>query len=214
MLYISCQPLVLWLLVTCVSPCPLRVVFAREPRKTDNFGSSEDASGLGKDMWNLTPEQISTVLKVIISPHPSYPNRITQKTNYGTQEFIAFIPVYAFGLAAIKASFLFFYLRIFPDKKFRVHVLVALSLNVLLGFIYILINVLQCIPLDVIWNEWDKDTHDAKCIDMNAVAWTHGAFNIALDVWILVLPLRQIKFLKLSWRKKLGIMLMFGVGIL
>ncbi|EYB21256.1 hypothetical protein FG05_30714, partial [Fusarium graminearum] len=40
-----------------------------------------------------------------------------------------------------------------------------------------------------------------------------GSINIALDVWILSIPLSQLKKMNLDWRKKIGVGIMFSVGI-
>lgn len=38
--------------------------------------------------------------------------------------------------------------------------------------------------------------------------------SIALDLWILAIPLWQLRSLKMHWKKKVGVALMFCVGTL
>lgn len=49
---------------------------------------------------------------------------------------------------------------------------------------------------------------------VNAMAYAHAGINIALDVWMLYLPATQVLNLRVSFKKKLGIMSMFGLGVL
>ena len=64
------------------------------------------------------------------------------------------------------------------------------------------------------WWRWDGEHKDGKCVDINALGWANAAISIALDAWMLVLPLWQVSLLKLAWKKKLSVALMFFVGTL
>lgn len=46
------------------------------------------------------------------------------------------------------------------------------------------------------------------------MAWSHAIVNIALDLWMLALPASQVWGLKMPLRRKIGVMIMFGLGIL
>lgn len=49
-------------------------------------------------------------------------------------------------------------------------------------------------------------------MDINSIAWSNSGISIALDVWMLAIPLSQLKALNLDWRKKIGVGIMFCVG--
>ncbi|KAK1974230.1 hypothetical protein LZ30DRAFT_812851, partial [Colletotrichum cereale] len=147
-------------------------------------------SGAGRDIWTLTPEQITDVLLIV---------------------FI-FGLCYITCLAAIKASILFLYLRIFPEGQFRKALRYTQVFNLLLWIAFMASSVAACQPIKYFWIGWTKET-EGKCFDVNAFAISHGAINVALDVWMLALPVSQIYHLKMKWRQKLGVMLMLGVGI-
>lgn len=51
-------------------------------------------------------------------------------------------------------------------------------------------------------------------LDIQALILSHAGINVALDVWMFILPLTQLYNLGLKTRKKIGIILMFSVGIL
>ncbi|KAM6517657.1 hypothetical protein FSOLCH5_008624 [Fusarium solani] len=42
---------------------------------------------------------------------------------------------------------------------------------------------------------------------------SHGALNVALDIWMLILPLSQLVKLGVKFKKKVGVIAMFSVGI-
>lgn len=44
--------------------------------------------------------------------------------------------------------------------------------------------------------------------------WTRAAIAIALDVWIMAIPLWQLRKLSMDWKRKLAVGLMLCVGVL
>lgn len=127
--------------------------------------------------------------------------------------FFIFEALYFFTLATIKASILFFYLRIFPDQTFRIVLWCTQIFNLLSATTFIIIICVQCRPVSYFWTGWDGE-HEGSCWDINAIAWAHGGINTALDVWMLVLPATQIYGLNIQLKKKIWVLAMFGVGIL
>ncbi|KAK1637616.1 CFEM domain-containing protein [Colletotrichum phormii] len=148
--------------------------------------------GFGKDIWTLTVDQITNFIR----------------------GFFAFEIVYSVTLAFIKASILFLYLRIFGalTETFRRILWATHIFNIVVCVTFVIVNLNQCKPLSYFWFGWDG-RHPGQCIDLSAMALSHAAINIALDLWMLVLPATQIYKLNLQKRQKAGIMSMFGVGI-
>ncbi|KXH47662.1 hypothetical protein CSAL01_07022 [Colletotrichum salicis] len=147
--------------------------------------------GLGLDIWVLHDYQITTFLRYLLMVQT----------------------LYIFVLAIIKASILLFFLRIFPEKKFRIAVWWTLAYDLFVGFIFIVFSLVQRQPTWLIWEGWrDKDLRGV-ILDLNKMGLAHGGMNIALDVWMLILPLTQLYKLNLKMKKKLGIIAMFSVGI-
>lgn len=151
----------------------------------------EERYGLGRDIWTLEPWQISEFLKI----------------------FFVFEVLYTLTLGLIKTSILFLYLRLFPDPKFRRIVWATQAFNLLMVGSFILSDFLQCRPISFFWESWDGE-HAGRCFNINAFAWAHSALNIALDFWMLYLPATQVWSLQMKTRKKVGVILMFGIGIL
>ncbi|KAK1477385.1 hypothetical protein CCUS01_16659 [Colletotrichum cuscutae] len=91
--------------------------------------------------------------------------------------------------------------------------LVDASLRPLVGFIFIVFSFVQRQPTWLIWEGWRDKEPRGVILDLNKMGLSHGGMNIALDVWMLILPLTQLYKLNLKMKKKLGIIAMFSVGV-
>jgi hypothetical protein len=65
----------------------------------------------------------------------------------------------------------------------------------------------------MVWDFWDKE-HEGRCLDINTFMVSASAVNIVVDLIIIILPIPELLNLKLSWRKKIGLMAIFLVGTL
>jgi hypothetical protein len=119
--------------------------------------------------------------------------------------------LYLTSIAITKISILLFYLRIFPQQGLRRAIYVTIVFCVLYIIAFVTPTALQCIPVRYAWERWDGE-HHGKCINLNADAWASAAFNIVLDLVVICLPLRELKNLAMSRRRKFGVMLMFLGG--
>lgn len=149
------------------------------------------ANGLGKDIWTLHPYQVTNFVKY----------------------FYVMEVLYFAQVPLLKLSLLFFYHRIFPGIPARRIILVTIIFNVLFGFAFVVAAIFQCRPISFYWTRWDGE-HTGQCININALGWANAAISIALDIWMLAIPLSQLVHLKLAWKKKVGVALMFCVGTL
>lgn len=149
-------------------------------------------NGLGRDIWTLTSGQI---------------------TEFGRLFYIQEI-VYFGEVALTKLTFLLFYLRIFSGTTAaRYLIIVTIAFNSLFGVSFGLVAIFQCQPVAYFWKRWDG-VHEGTCLNINAISWSNAVISIALDVWLIAIPLWQIRSLTLPWKKKMGVILMFSVGTL
>ncbi|KAK2017581.1 CFEM domain-containing protein [Colletotrichum eremochloae] len=146
--------------------------------------------GLGKEVWTLHDHEITTFFKLFL--------------------FLEWM--YLGGLAVIKASILFFYLKIFPDRRFRRVLWTVQIINLLVCLTFIIVCLAQCRPFSYFWTSWDGE-HEGTCLDLTWIGLTHVGMNIALDIVMLVLPVTQIYKLNMDMRKKIGVIAMFQAGI-
>lgn len=149
------------------------------------------ANGLGRDIWTVPFDQI---------------------TNF-VRWFYVMEVLYFLQLTLLKLSLLFFFLRIFPSTPARRILWMTVVFDILYGIAFVLAAIFQCKPISFYWTLWDGE-HKGQCIDINALGWANAAISIFLDFWMLGIPLSQVIHLKLAWKKKVGVTLMFCVGTL
>lgn len=149
------------------------------------------ANGLGRDIWTLPPQNITNVLMY----------------------FYIMACLYFLQATLVKLAILTFYMRIFPSRGAKRLLWGTSILTALWGVAYVIAAITQCRPISYFWTQWDG-LHQGSCVDAKAIAWSNAAINIALDLWILAIPLWQLRKLQLHWKKKVGVALMFGVGTL
>ncbi|KAM6507013.1 hypothetical protein FALCPG4_018404 [Fusarium falciforme] len=148
-------------------------------------------NGLGRDIWTLTSTQITKVL--------SY--------------FYIMAWLYFLQTALVKLSIITFYMRIFPAREVQRVLWITFIFTSVWGVAFVFTAIFQCRPIPYFWKQWDG-MHKGTCADANAITWSNASMSIALDLWILAIPLWQLRSLKLHWKKKAGVALMFCVGTL
>ena len=121
--------------------------------------------------------------------------------------------LYIASLATTKISILLFYLKVFPQRYFRMCTWVFVGLNVAYALAYIFLLTFQCDPIPGAWMKWDGE-YEARCISINIIGWTAAAINILLDLAVIILPLPELLRLSMSPKKKMQIVSMFAVGFL
>jgi hypothetical protein len=84
----------------------------------------------------------------------------------------------------------------------------------LFGASFVLAAIFQCQPVSYFWTKWDEESTEGSCISINGLGWANAIGSIVLDLWMLGIPLSQLPSLQLHWKRKLGVGLMFCVGIL
>lgn len=149
------------------------------------------ANGLGQDVWMLSPEQITT---------------------FGFYFYVDTL-FYFWNIAMLKVVLVLFYMRIFQEPLIQRLLRCTMVVLVLFIVIFQLVVIFQCEPIAYYWKRWDGN-HKGKCLDVDAIGWTNAMIGILLDLWMLAIPLSQLRHLQLSWRKKLGIGTMFFIGTL
>ena len=148
-------------------------------------------NGLGRDIWTLTPQTI---------------------TNFLFWYYVQII-FYFINVTLIKLCLVLFYLRIFPSQTVRQLLLGTLVFIVLYGIIFFFISIFQCSPISLFWNQWEGG-HEGKCLTLNAIGWANAIIGVILDFWMLAIPMAELRKLRLSWKRKIGVAMMFCLGTL
>ncbi|KAJ5152784.1 uncharacterized protein N7482_009262 [Penicillium canariense] len=117
---------------------------------------------------------------------------------------------YVLALGCIKISFCLFYLKIFPGKVFRILcwcVLVVLAGETLADFFVV---VFQCSP---VYKAWDAaGVVDGKCLQLLSFFYIAFGIRLGTDFALLALPIPQLLKLKIAKGKRVGLIVMFGLG--
>jgi hypothetical protein len=126
------------------------------------------------------------------------------------QLFVVAQAFYKININLTKCSILLLYLRIFVQKAFRIICWILLSLVLSYGIASTTAAIFQCTPVA---RAWDKSI-PGTCIDITMNWYANAGFSIATDVIILLLPMPIIHSLRLQTNQKIGLMFIFGLGVL
>ena len=116
--------------------------------------------------------------------------------------------MWALGVAVVKIGILIFYWRIFAIRSFRRDVLILGAIILCASTAIFLTFMFQCTPIPRFWNT----TKPGYCINQVAFYLSGGSLNIAGDVAVLSLPVRQVWNLKASKQQKLALLFLFLLG--
>lgn len=115
---------------------------------------------------------------------------------------------YCTTVSSAKLSILVFYLRLSPQKPFRIAVYALIGIVVAYTLSYIITILLLCKPIELNWDITVKGT----CISRLAPMMVLSVANIFIDVAILVIPIRVVIPLQMPRRQKLSLLLLFATG--
>ncbi|KAK0610051.1 hypothetical protein B0T17DRAFT_545794 [Bombardia bombarda] len=123
--------------------------------------------------------------------------------------------IYAVCMIFAKTAILLEWTHIFvPDRQRNAFYWGArgiMALNIALYLAVIITETMSCIPLKVIWTPWlEGDCRvNKKVLDIIT-----AYFNLVVDLIILLLPQRVIWKLSMTGSKKIGVSVIFSIGIL
>lgn len=146
-----------------------------------------------------------------ISPRVHYYRQMNLTLFFSRQFLYAHEITYTVSVMLTRISILCFYLRVFPFvvlPALKRVIYVAMVVAVATGIGFSLGFALQCTPVWYNWDWWKNVAH-GHCISLNALGWSYGAVNIALDVWIMAIPLPEIHKLRLRSKQRFGVALVF-----
>ncbi|ETI21969.1 hypothetical protein G647_06039 [Cladophialophora carrionii CBS 160.54] len=122
--------------------------------------------------------------------------------------FLACQVLYKAAALFAKLSMLFLYLRIFSSRNFRMAAYAVMFICVGTAIGTILPTIFACHPIEKAW----IPTVPGRCIWTPGIWYASSSINIATDVMIIVLPIAQIRSLKLPKAQKIGLAVLFSLG--
>lgn len=88
-----------------------------------------------------------------------------------------------------------------------------MALVILPTIIILFLQIFQCFPVHLIWEGWLTKEWEKNCLDLNLLAYVASSFSIAQEFILLLLPMPWLVQLRIGLRTKLGVMIMFSLGI-
>lgn len=119
---------------------------------------------------------------------------------------------YLLSLGAIKLSFCFFYLRIFPGTNFRRACWALMAIVIAETIEEVFVVIFQCSPVSKAWDA--SGTAPGKCLSLLPFYYISFAIRLVTDIALFVLPIPQLLQLKMTIGKRAGLLFMFGLGVL
>lgn len=116
---------------------------------------------------------------------------------------------WTFSTTAIKVSLLLLYIRVFPQRPFRVAAYGLMGLVLVYLVACLIFFVANCQPFEANFN---PGLPGAVCGNKTAGWLGTGVANIVTDIAILSLPMRNVYHLQLPSRTKMAVAGIFGIG--
>ncbi|KAG6004165.1 hypothetical protein E4U21_001344 [Claviceps maximensis] len=150
--------------------------------------------GLGRDAWTMSTNEVSVF----------------------AMYFYVLEILYLVDISLVKLTLLTFYLTIFPSVSTgawtRRLLWCCVAFNAMLAVGCVLVTTFQCRPVSYYWMQFVDEAAVGSCLPSAPTAWVNGSLNVAQDIWMILIPLFEVRQLRLHWKKKAGVVFMFLMG--
>lgn len=141
---------------------------------------------------------------------PSSQNRMTLANDSGQATYVA-APVYQMCNGFTKLSLLMVYMKLSPQKWFRIAAWFSIVVVALYTAIITLLMFFHCHPIR---RAFDFTIQTGGCLDAGILYMATAVSNIITDVMLFVLPTPMILKLRMSKSQKIACILIFALGSL
>ncbi|KAI9807243.1 MAG: hypothetical protein M1825_005961 [Sarcosagium campestre] len=153
----------------------------------EDFAVAVGRASFGRHILALSPDQIAFISKVF------YPWGI----------------FYDINISLFKISILLLYRRVFVGPWIRKGSLVLIWFLVAFTITLVGKDVFACIPLH---KQWEPSV-PGYCINLRATYYWASAIFLLTDIMVLVMPMPLVWQLQISKKQKIGLSLIFGLGM-
>lgn len=117
-------------------------------------------------------------------------------------------------ISLTKLSMCFFFLRIFGHSRaFRKWANGVIVANLVVWLVFQPMVTFQCRPVSAFWTYWSGEIDgEYYCFSLYSFALGQAIVSIVMDIVMISLPIHETMKVKLSIRKKIGVVVMFGMG--
>ena len=88
-----------------------------------------------------------------------------------------------------------------------------IAINSAIAVTWVLVDALRCTPVHLAWTGWAKE-EQGKCINFIVATFANSFVNILVDTIMVIMPVYEVIKLNLSARKKIGVGVMFAMGLM
>ncbi|EPE02583.1 integral membrane protein [Ophiostoma piceae UAMH 11346] len=117
---------------------------------------------------------------------------------------------YIWSFVLIKISFALFYLRVIPNKSFRKLNFLMMAILAAQGVEETFVVCFACQPIYKFWTPKAAGT----CLNLLKFYYISFGIKFATDIVLFLEPIPTLTRLKLPWVKRLGLIVMFSLGLL
>ncbi|KAH8901369.1 hypothetical protein GQ53DRAFT_674586 [Thozetella sp. PMI_491] len=130
---------------------------------------------------------------------------------FSTKQVLVLGSLSTLAFACVKISILDLLLSIFDSVDgFRIWAIFLMVISACYGLSIFIVTWAGCQPFEANWNKQLPDYH---CVDLSALYTTQAALGATLDILILLSPIPAVWSLRLKTSKKIGLTVLFTVGI-
>lgn len=172
--------------------------------------------GLGADDWWILASWLFSLAFIV---------NICTQTSFGlgkhvydlppTTNFTASLELFYFGEATYyigvgltKISILFLYLRLIPQRGYRIVIWTCMAFVAATIFSTTVAGLFQCNPVHKAWDTQVPGT----CFNQVALYLSNAALNIVQDVLIYFLPIKMLWNIQLPRKQRIALMAVFAIG--
>ncbi|KAJ4412520.1 hypothetical protein N0V82_008745 [Gnomoniopsis sp. IMI 355080] len=166
--------------------------------------------GFGRHMWDIPVSWVLVDKNIRVSLVSPQSSRVIADVGF-YQIMSSSAIIFPFTILFAKVSILLIYLRLFKiDRPLRISIHVGLVLMALFHTIIIGIGintVVKCVGISGGTSTFCKASG-------GSIQLAQSTFNLVTDIWILLLPMPLLKKLQLPRTRKIGLLFVFGAGIM
>ncbi|GAP83085.1 putative integral membrane protein [Rosellinia necatrix] len=147
-------------------------------------------AGAGRHLWSLHPQDIADIFRLLYS----------------------YTFIYAGSVSFTKLSILLFYRRLFERGSTWFHIRLGFAAFFTIGYVLSIwaVAAALCQPTEFFWTQFLGAK--GKCLDINASFLSLTVLNLVADLLVLVVPIPEILALKMSTKKKVGVLCVMLLG--
>ncbi|KAJ1323237.1 hypothetical protein MN608_11383 [Microdochium nivale] len=118
--------------------------------------------------------------------------------------------IYPTAVGLTKISICFSYLQLFPSHGNKIFCYTMITLVTLQTVLCILLSLLQCRPIEAVWDH----SIQGDCLDADITVYVNAALNSASELVVFLWPIKPLWKLQLPAQQRVGLVTLFSMGVI